>query len=343
MKRLIRDNREDHMIVPGWADLLRQIESPNPDKEVVVLGKGFHWSPQPKEPERSNNPRDFLAGFDVDRVQKRPFRRSLPIVEFVDATSPQLQERFVVKHGPVFARWETRPRGNALIAYQDREILAAEQRIFSNLFFLQNAIVDLDAWARGTLHDGKGGIEAENVYCDGYDVKYWDETDWRKFLRQNHYPEDPSPERFDCLAEAMQGAAVAIRDYPRTPEFEKDPSFPWKQGMTSLFLDPRLSNSTLYIFGNMFLCEVLNCFPHKLVFGGLYVDELPSPDYTGVRSLLYYMLRMDYLQGRKYRMCARPTCSKWFIHDRSDHIYHDHTCKNAANAVAHRLKEELKR
>jgi hypothetical protein len=215
------------------------------------------------------------------------------------------------------------------------------------LFFLQNAIVDLDVWARGTLHDGKGGIEAENVYLDRYDFKYWNESHWRKFLRQNGYPPDPGPERFDCLAEAIHGAAVAIRNYPRTPEFEKDPLFPWKRGMTSLFLDPRkaestLTNSSLYIFGNMFLCEVLNCFPHKLVFGGLYVDELPSPDYTGVRPLLYYMLRMDYLQGRKYRMCARPTCSKWFIHDRSDHIYHDHACKNAANAAAHRLKDELK-
>jgi hypothetical protein len=27
---------------------------------------------------------------------------------------------------------------------------------------------------------------------------------------------------------------------------------------------------------------------------------------------------------------------------KATHIYHDHTCKNAANAAAHRLKEELK-
>jgi hypothetical protein len=64
-------------------------------------------------------------------------------------------------------------------------------------------------------------------------------------------------------------------------------------------------------------CSIFNQIPVRLYAGFGSVAEFPETSVTGVRPLLYYMLRADYLQKRAIRLCANERCGRFFAPKRS--------------------------
>jgi hypothetical protein len=65
--------------------------------------------------------------------------------------------------------------------------------------------------------------------------------------------------------------------------------------------------------GHMLLCEILNAFPVHVTRLEGSVVELPINYQTlGIRHILYYLLRSDYLRKTRIFRCAWKECLKWF-------------------------------
>lgn len=63
----------------------------------------------------------------------------------------------------------------------------------------------------------------------------------------------------------------------------------------------------------MALCEILNAFPVSITRFRDYTLELPGEDLSfGIRHILYFLLRSDYLKASPVARCAWHECAKWF-------------------------------
>ena len=72
------------------------------------------------------------------------------------------------------------------------------------------------------------------------------------------------------------------------------------------------SKSQLFDVGHAAVCELLNKFPSVLVGYGKGALELPSRRPEGILSVLYFMLRKDYLTRNSVRSCEYFKCSNFF-------------------------------
>lgn len=65
--------------------------------------------------------------------------------------------------------------------------------------------------------------------------------------------------------------------------------------------------------GHAVICELVNAFAPKVYAWGDIPVEAPSPDMSaGIRPLLYYILRREYLQGGGIGICRRVGCREIF-------------------------------
>jgi hypothetical protein len=68
---------------------------------------------------------------------------------------------------------------------------------------------------------------------------------------------------------------------------------------------------------------------------------MPTVVPTGIRSAIYFMLRMEFLQKRQIKFCAKQDCGRYFVPDRSNGRYCSYSCKNSANVKLSRDRKEL--
>ncbi len=64
------------------------------------------------------------------------------------------------------------------------------------------------------------------------------------------------------------------------------------------------------------LCAIFNGFTPKLHYSKGMVQECPESSQTGIRPLLYFMLREVYLMKHRIRLCKREDCGHFFIPSR---------------------------
>lgn len=79
--------------------------------------------------------------------------------------------------------------------------------------------------------------------------------------------------------------------------------------------------------GHLVVCELINAFPPLVYSWGNTPVEAPQPDLRfGVRPLLYYMVRREYLQGGGIGICGNNTCRQLFEIERSGQVFCGDDC-----------------
>lgn len=96
-----------------------------------------------------------------------------------------------------------------------------------------------------------------------------------------------------------------------------------RSGLSTDSANPQLARFLVYgdpiANVNDAICDVLNAFPTYIQYLAARpnerpkVVEMPRSDLTfGIRPILYFMLRSDYLRGWEMRLCSRIGCGIWF-------------------------------
>lgn len=356
------------MVVPVWADRIEPWISEDPASIAVRATKP--WEFVTSRTLLDSPPADFLKGLspagDPSKTLDEDLDVPVPVNTFLNAQSPEDLEQFVLRFGPVFAHeiksldgagmpatiWQEQ----SVIAYQNRAALFYEQKIFRHLWDLANALKKLDAWA------SEGGIQA----CSDFYAKYKDSDsapesirsrEWRHFLFKNHLPADPPAADVDAVERELTGLFEIVEELRSAAEGEDGDDVlanlsafwgqmdEWGIHYTAVTNDPRRLpplHAVHYRVGKHLLAEVLNLFPTKLTWIDFRIENVPSPERSGIRSLLYYVLRRNYESTYSYRICRTAGCNQWFTGP-ANKEHHDVACKKKDGERKRRARLELTR
>ena len=339
------------LVVPVWADRIEPWTSEDPASIAVRATKP--WEFVTSRTLHDAPPTDFLTGCGAAAEPSKTLDQDLdvpvPVNTFLNAQSPEELEQFVFKFGPVFAHeiksldgagkpaeiWQER----SVIAYQNRAALFYEQKIFRHLWDLCNALKKLDAWANA------GGIQA---CCDFY-AKYKDSdldlesirSEWDHFLFRYRFPADPPAADVEAVERELTSLFEMVEEYRSSAEGGDDdeilgklstfwdPVNEWSFHYEAMTNDPRRLppfHAVHYRVGKRLLADVMNLFPTKLTWIDFRVENVPSPERSGIRSLLYYAFRLNFEGMYPYRKCRTAGCNQWFTGPPNKE-HHDTACK----------------
>jgi hypothetical protein len=249
---------------------------------------------------------DFLADFYAAPRRTRQSSRQLPHVRFGNASDDEALIEFVCDFGPVLGSIESlRSIAMRTSVVQNLGLLRAEQRMFAialNLICIVNEFVFVEAAANALQEK-----QEPNSSQAARRLKKDDLSKLRQLAALNSELE---------AAVARANAIGAELHVPtlkwhcrRSPAQDEDPL-------------AILSNSYEY------LCALFNQFPTRLVPSRGTVLESPQVSSSGIKPLLYFLIRELYLQRYKLQMCKRQDCSAFFIPDRSNAEYCSLRCSN---------------
>ena len=344
-----RTQSQRQLIVPAWA---RRIEVIQGDTELKVYG----WETwfQPLEREFFAESKDLLDGFDNGRKLRRDDSREAPHFLFAGAKTLAKSVEFVRAYGPVLASRVENPEQPDLsecvesgedstvpdvVAYQKLSVLEIEQRLFSFVFDLVMAVNKLRDW-------GKLAVQAEKKYTaplPGGPQVWIPET--RSFLENRELASDEDRLKIKEIGTLLVEIQGLIDSYPNDVLWESDDPFTWDNPISSfcsrdhIDKDYSLNN---YRWANYLLCHIFNLFPPRLDQVNGIVHEMPKLKPSGIRPILYYMLRLEYLSPRELRLCARPGCGGYFAPDRRDATYCSDSCQNIDKQRRFRERNALK-
>jgi hypothetical protein len=364
----IREKREKiprPMRLPLWAKKI-EVEKSESGAALIVSGTGRHYGPE-YLPARSQSDQDKQG--DIDKQQRAPGLqpRQPPHLHFAGADNPEKQLEFVKRFGPVLASrvenpfpesWKPGDEFVEIVAYQDLSVLDAEQKLFSRIYELAGLVGKLTDWA-------PKAFAKEEEYCER-SVSSWEEfvahvgpkaandkessnrgaKDVDSLLKRDS---DLSSEEFSQLKRMrslMCEILALIDSYPKDVQWDFAAPFSWaKEVRCSWVTDASayLSSVNIFRLANEMLCSVFNLFPLILVHSNGIVDEMPYVSPSGVRSALYYVLRMEYLGKRKVNICARGNCRAYFIPKAGNLRYCSPRCQNAEKQRRKREREKRAR
>jgi hypothetical protein len=341
------------MVIPPWAD---RIEVGQTGSWLVVTGTGTSFQPLPNE-DNIEWDRDMLRGFDAGRRRPRDESRLAPHLLFARAQTSIQQVEFVREFGPILATkvsYGSDP--DILIARQDLAILSLEQKLFSRFFDLIRSLRVLKEWEKLVPEAARKYEQHYSLIAQGNLSAL--EKD-RLLLMQMDFDEyllklgEFKPGLLDEI-ETVRGLVVEIQEqidsYPEETiwDLEGDLAnipkpFSWKNqvGLGSLCSNERLSrdiSTNVILLANLLLCRTFNQTPLTLHYGGGVIQDLPEATPFGIRTVLYYMLRMEYLYQRELKLCARHNCGFYFAPDRSNVLYCSDICENADKSRRHRTR-----
>ena len=339
-----------HLVVPVWADRIEPWTSEDTDSIAVRATKP--WEFVTSRTLLDAPPTDFLTGCSATEEPSKTLDQDLdvpvPVNTFLNAQSPEELEQFVFRFGPVFAHeikpvdgagkpvmWSERP----VIAYQNRAALLYEQRIFRHLWDLCNALKKLDTWASA------GGIQA---CCDFYAMYKDSDLDlesirsqWHHFLFKYRFPDDPPDADDEAVKRELESLFEILEEYRLRAERDHDNAIlgrlftfwekvdTWSVDYLAMTNDPRRLpplHAVHYRVGKQLLADVLNLFQTKLTWIDFRVEIEPSPERSGIRSLLYYILRRNFEGKYPYRLCRTAGCLERFTGPLNKE-HHDEHCK----------------
>jgi hypothetical protein len=237
----------------------------------------------------------------------------LPHARLAGASGTDELLRFIENFGPVVAYDFDKPETTSEVnfvgftgigAKQRWDELKREQKLFRSLLQLIQAVKtgDTQALAKSTP-----------LFNDIVDGTYaWIEQHDRESLERESNELPPiswnwSGREQDILENYFHSALGALNTDPKCDRL-----------------------TTLLVFGdpieliNGAICQVINAFPTSVQYltpkKGVgktkelpRAVEMPRSDLTfGIRPVLYFMIRTDYLQGWELRLCGRIGCGTWF-------------------------------
>jgi hypothetical protein len=357
----------ERLVVPVWADRIEPWTSEDPASIAVRATKP--WEFVTSRTLLDTPPTDFLTGCSAAEEPSKTLDQDLdvpvPVNTFLNAQSPEELEQFVFRFGPVFAHeiksldntgkpaaiWQER----SVIAYQNRAALLYEQKIFRHLWDLCNALKKLDAWASA------GGIKA---CCDFY-AKYKDSdldlesirSQWRHFLFKYRFPDDPPDADVEAVKRGLERLFEIFEEYGFRAERDPDNAIlgklytfwervdEWSTDYLAMTNDPRRLppfHAVHYRVGKRLLADVMNLFQTKLTWIDFRIENEPSPERSGIRSLLYYVLRRNFEGMYEYRLCRTAGCNQWFTGPPNKE-HHDLNCKKKDGERGRRARAKLAR
>ena len=345
---------ERQFVIPPWAD---RIEVESFDHHLAVTGIGTCFDPIEAETVDDRD-WDLLRAFDAGRRAPRDRSRMVPHLLFARAQTPDLQVDFVRQFGPVLSNSVSyTPEFDGLVARQDIAILDWEQKLFSGMFEMIQILRTLDKWSKRigeairrynsyylSLDDsGLPSGEVDRILQMQPDPDHF-------LLRHGRFPPE-TQQHIQRLWKTVFAVQGLIDSYPSDIRWNMEGDlmnlprpFRWDTdvGLGSFAKPGRIDHGFLsvnvIVLANLLLCRTFNQFPVKLYYANGVLQGLPSSAPSGVRPLLYYMLRMEYLYKREIRLCARPTCGFYFVPDRPDGVWCSESCENREKARRHRAK-----
>jgi hypothetical protein len=339
---------ERKVVVSVWAN---HIEVTERESELEFCGTGLYFGSASKW-NAAGLFKDLLERFDAFRSATRAESKRAPHLCFANATSFEEQLAFVREFGPILAH---KAQGDAendrIVAYQNIAILQAEQSLFSLVYELVRTSTILHEWSLKAFPARdkyvaaySSGITLED--CDPSSEKY------SVGLKRGAKLLDSAVER-ECRPTIDQRAAFkhlrsllaqfleAVAAYPKMA-FDIKPAFAWQELCTFVPLGSKLDHGdmlTVVSEANDLLCRVFNRFPVGLCYGNGMAITVPEIGPTGIRPILYYMLREDYLFSRPFRVCTLQGCSNYFVPVRRDTRYCSDECQNRAKQRRYYAKE----
>lgn len=341
------------LLVPTWA---KRIEVSRSFTDLIVSGWDTPF--RPLEREFFPDLKDLLDGFDKGRRLSRDQSRKSPHLRFAGANTPEKQVEFVSNFGPVLAskienpeQTDIKPLEPDTVAHQKLAVLNIEQRLFSQLFALTRIVCGLREWSKHAVqlekvydlrHRGTPEVEIpvtrENIARGS--------REFDSFLAiQGHFSAEQRVEIArvgDVLCEIQD----LMDSYPKNVLWEFDDPFHWNNPWSMFCKRAEIDiNYSLSIFrlANSLLCHVFHLFPPSLDHVNGIVHEIPQIKPSGIRPILYYMLRLEYLYQRELKLCADPLCGRYFPPPRGNALYCSDTCQNNAKQRRHTKRAGLDR
>jgi hypothetical protein len=334
------------MCLPLWA---WKIEVEQTEAALIVSGTGRRYGPQ-----------DLQA--DSYPVQDKQGDIAAHLL-FAGADNPEKQLEFVKRFGPVLASRVENPVPESLepgdeyveiVAYQDLSVLDAEQKLFSRFCELTGLVSKLRDWAPNAL-------AKEEEYCER-SVSSWEEfvalvgpkaandkeslnrgaRDLDSFLTRNLVLLREERSQLKRVRNLICEILALIDSYPKDVQWDFATPFSWADHVhCPLVKDESADLSSVNIFrqADDLLCSVFNLFPLTLLpSNGIALLEMPHVKPSGVRTALYYILRMEYLYKRKISICARNNCRAFYIPTVKKQRCCGPKCTNAEKQCRHRKK-----
>jgi hypothetical protein len=331
------------VILPIWA---WSIDVKETDTDLVVSGDKWWRSQDPvnrypfgegEVPGYEGIP-DFLRGFDEDRKLPPTKPSQAPHLLFAKADSAEKQKEFVKRFGPILASKIYKVDHTKVIANQNLRVLNFEQKLYSSISNLTRQVNELKQFSKDAFREGKacgkhlvisapGSVDAASV--DRNITETAKELD--SVLKRRGILTPSARVKLYKIRELALKIGELMNPFPEDRLDEFGDSSSWQNIGFPYTKDEMSKASSLDILerANGLLCNVFNRFPTTLVYAAGFAHDMPVMERTGIRPILYYMLRLDYLYQREIKLCARPNCGGYFVPDRKDRIYCSNSCSNS--------------
>jgi hypothetical protein len=337
------------MILPPWAlqiDAVRQT-----DTDLVVSGNHHFWFQRLKRDPYGDWVTDILSGFDEDRKVSQIERSNAPHIIFASAHTLPEQVAFVQRFGPVLASKIHYGDHDTVIAHQNLKTLSFEQQLFSRIFDLTRLVNELTlfSWnaSQGEKEYGKRWVIAE----PGNDIAFLAKEvekrakDFDAFLKEREILTSGAHDELGELRALVSEIDELMN--PSSEDHSEEPydSSSWRNLSSPLYAKEQMSQeSSLDVFdlANELLCNVFNRFPVTLCYSAGMAHDLPEMNPSGIRSVLYYMLRLEYLYQNEIRLCAHPYCGWYFLPGRTNRDHCSLTCYDNHKSQRSRDRKKAK-
>jgi hypothetical protein len=349
------------MFLPRWARKI-DVEKTETKTALCVYGTGVNFGPQHRQVQ-SQPVQDKQGDIDKQQRARRLQPRQAAHLLFAEADNPARQLEFVKRFGPVLASRVENPIPESyepgdeyveIVAYQDLSVLDAEQKLFSRICELTGLVGKLTYWAPKAFAKEEEYIEKCIPWPEFEALVGPKEANNKENRTRGGRNFDSVLVRDSVLLREESSKLKRVRNliceilaliasYPKDVQWEFAAPFSWANQVYCPWVKDEsdyLTSVNVFRIANDLLCDVFNLFPLTLFHSNGIADELPDVNPSGVRSTLYYALRMEYLHKSKLRICAWDNWRACFIRNADNVRFCSTRCKNAYNQ--RRLRERLK-
>jgi len=298
--------RKRKLVLPKWAGEIL-CERRGEELWLVCEECGF-----PPLPDHFNwcEFEDALGDFYAMPRRTRESSRKLPHVRFASASDEAGLIEYVKEHGPVLARVvHVDPLGGPVQLVQALSVLKAEQKVFSIARELISQVNELNTFLESTVVEYSKGVSPLG----------------RKASVRPNKREAEAIAEIPGLLEDIRLASTAAVHAAEAEGIQNDC---WRS-LLKLIAARRSNDSIDYLSSaHRCLCHIFNLFPPILVFNGEKAVECPTFHRTGIRPMLYFLLREVYRYKHVIRLCSRDDCGQFFIPGRDNAEYCSDRCTN---------------
>ena len=336
---IIRQSTEDkaqkigHLSLSVWA---REISVSRDGEDLIVSGEGVYFAPLNTIEMKEDGFEDLLARYyraESSRANNRqPTGGNSPHLQFVNAETDEQLISFVERYGPVAGQPRKSPewekvelvdgewvvQGPEVHVTQSMAVLRSEQRIFANTLDLMSLVNGTEGLVDEFYEVLPGRPQfGETHFRPKQAMRY---TRWRK--------------KWDPVCEAIVQRGIdleaGIVEASKMPDYGRH----WDQFLSTPRFKPTMAGGDLVGAINdthRILCGVFNSFPTYLYADDGVTIELPEIIRTGILPTLYFMLRENYRQRRRFKPCELAGCPNIFLVGREGARYCSERCSHTAS------------